>query len=292
MRTVCILVLTAAASGIALADFSYTTNTKSSSGMIAAAAGDHTSKTYLKGQKMKIDSGSFATVFDFETQTITHIDNNRKTYTVTKFADMGQALQKSGAEIAIDLKETGQHRTINGYDASEAILTADVAMSSTREAGMKMHMEMELWISPEVPGSQEMRSFYQKNADRFPWAAMAGGGGHGDQSMQQAMADIQRKMAGLKGVVVLRVMRIAAGGNSAQMAQMQQGMAQAIKQLEEMKRQGKLPPQLEQQLAKMQAASGGGSLNETTFESTGFSTSPIPDSVFAIPAGYQQSSHT
>ena len=47
-------------------------------------------------------------------------------------------------------------------------------------------------------------------------------------------------------------------------------------------------------MARMQAMQGGGapgagsgSLMEMTMESTDFSTSSIPDSVFAIPAGYK-----
>jgi hypothetical protein len=287
MRIVCILLLTAAAAGTALADFSYSTTTKSS-GMMGA--GDQTSKTSMKGQKMKVDNGSTSTIFDFDAQTITHVDNNAKTYSVSKFADMGQALKQTGAEISIDVKETGEHKTINGYNASEVVLTTDVTMASAKAAGMKMHMEMHMWISRDVPGSQELTAFFQRNADRFPWASMSGGG-RGDQSMAQAIAELRRKMAAMKGVPVLQVMKVGMGGNSAQMAQMQQGMAQAQKQLEDMKRQGKLPPQLEQQLAKMQAASSGGSMNETTLESTGFSTSAIPDSVFAVPAGYQQAPH-
>lgn len=286
MRIACILLITAA--GTAFADFSYTTTTKSS-GMMAA--GDHTSKTYMKGQKMKLENGSTSTIFDFDAQTITQVDNNSKTYSVSKFAEMGQALKQTGAEVSVDVKETGEHKTINGYSASEVVLTTDVTMASAKSAGMKMHMEMHMWVSRDVPGSQELTAFYQRNADRFPWASMSGGG-RGDQSMAQAMTELRRKMAALKGVAVLQVMKVGMGGNNAQMAQMQQGMAQAQKQLEDMKRQGKLPPQLEQQLAKMQAASsGGGSMNETTLESTGFSTSAIPDSVFGVPAGYQQAPH-
>jgi len=280
MRTACIFLLTA---GAALADFSYTTTTKS------GLAGDHVAKHYLKGQKMKIDNGTSAMIFDFGAQTITHLDNNQRTYTVTKFGDLTEAIQQTGTDIAIEAKETGQHKTINGYNATELILTTDVAMSSGQMAGRKMHMEMELWISPDVPGGQEMSAFYQRNMDKFPWSAMAGG--RGDQSMQKAMAGIQRKIAAMKGVTVLQVIKMGGLTTPAQNAQMQQGMAQAQKQLEEMKKQGKLPPQLEQQLARMQAMSsggGGGSLSETTLESKDFSGSPIPDSVFAIPAGYQQ----
>lgn len=286
MKTLCLLAL--AASPIAWADFSYTTTTKSAGG-IMAAAGDRNSTTYLKGQKMKVDSGASAIIFDFESQTITHLDNTRKSYTVSRFSDMGQALDRTGTEFSMDVKETGERKTINGFHASEVVITTEIATSQTRQAAMKMKMEMHLWITPDVPGSQEMRAFYQKNGERFPWAAMAGG--HGDQGMQKAMAEVRRKMSALKGVPVLQVMKMDIGGGSeGQAAKMQQGMAQMQKQLEEMKRQGKLPPQLEQQLSRLQASSSpGGSMAETTLESSGFSNSSIPDSVFAIPSGYQQS---
>jgi len=285
MRTANLLLLTAAACGTALADFSYTTTT-TSTGMMAG--GDHTSKTYLKGQKMKVDDGTQATIFDFDAQTMTHVDNNTKTYRVSKFADMGDALKQTGTQISIDVKDTGEHKSINGFNASEVVFTTDATLASAKTAGMKMHLEMHIWVSRDVPGSQEMSAFFQRNADKFPWTSLAGGG-RGDQSMAQAMTELRRKMAALKGVPVLQVMKVSMGGNEAQMAQMQQGMAQAQKQLEEMKRQGKLPPQLEQQLAKMQAMSSGGGGNQTTLESSGFSTGSIPDSVFAVPAGYQLS---
>jgi hypothetical protein len=114
------------------------------------------------------------------------------------------------------------------------------------------------------------------------------GGGRGNESMQKAITQLRRKMAEVKGVPVLQVMKMGAAGNEAQMAQMQQGMAQARAQLEEMKKQGKLPPQMEEQLKRMTASSPGGSMFETTMESSNFSSSAIPDSVFAMPAGYQQ----
>jgi hypothetical protein len=71
---------------------------------------------------------------------------------------------------------------------------------------------------------------------------------------------------------------------------MQAGMAQARAQMEAMIKQG--GPQAaaaQQALARMGgAAPGGGALFEITMESSGFSASGIPDSVFAIPAGFQK----
>jgi hypothetical protein len=190
-------------------------------------------------------------------------------------------------DINIDLKETGERKTINGFNATEMVMTMEMDNPQARQQGMKMKMEMDIWVSPDVPGAGELRSFYQKNAGKFPWGAMMGGG-RGNESMQKAITQLRRKMAEVKGVPVLQVMKMGAAGNEAQMAQMQQGMAQARAQLEEMKKQGKLPPQMEEQLKRMTASSPGGSMFETTMESSNFSSSAIPDSVFAMPAGYQQ----
>jgi predicted phage gp36 major capsid-like protein len=79
----------------------------------------------------------------------------------------------------------------------------------------------------------------------------------------------------------------APGISPLQQAQMEKARAQ----MEAMQKQG--GPQgavAAQALARMGAISGGGGGMEITSESTGFSADPVPDSVFAIPAGYQQSS--
>ena len=227
-------------------------------------------------------------ILDFDAQNMTQINTAQKTYTVSKFSELGETVSKSGMEINIDVKETGQRKTINGFNATELVMTMVIDNPQSRQQGMRMKVEMDIWVSPDVPGAQELRAFYQRNAGKFPWAAMSGAGGRGNPSMQKAMADLQRKMADMKGVPVLQVMKIGGSGNEAQQAQMQQGMAQARAQLEEMKRQGKLTPQMEEALKRMNGASSGGSMFETAMESSDFSASPIPDSVFAIPAGYQQ----
>ena len=298
MRSARSLIFALGAALTAHADFRYITTTrnpvdteagqpyKSAQG---AAASAQTTKHYLKGQKMKMDNGATATIIDFDSQTVTVIDNNQKTYAVTKFGDLGQALPQSDLEAKAELKETGQRKTIKGFNASEAIMTMEIDASQTSRAGinMKMRMEMDIWLSPDVPGAEEWRAFFEKNRDRFPWNAMSGGA---SPSMQQAIASLQRKMASLRGVPVLQVIRVKPAGNDAQAVQAQQGMDKARAQLEAMRQQG--GPQAaaaEQALARMGAmTSGSGALFEVTVESSDFSTDGIPDSVFAIPAGYRQ----
>jgi hypothetical protein len=276
------MILAVALAVAARADFSYTSTRK---GTGAGQAGEVT-KHYLKGQKMMMDSGNRVILVDFDAQTVTTIQTAQKTYTVAKFTDLGQTLQQTGVDITADVKETGQKKVINGFNASEIVMTVQVDMPQAQQAGMKMQMEMDIWVSAEVPGSQEQKAFYQKNMGHFPWAAMAPGG---NPSIQKAMTDLQRKLAGLNGVPVLEVMKMKSGGNEAQAAQAQQGMAQARARLEEMQKQG--GPQAAaaaQALARMGGGSSGGSLFESTIESSNFSTSAIPDSIFAIPVGFSK----
>ncbi|MGO4883212.1 MAG: DUF4412 domain-containing protein [Bryobacteraceae bacterium] len=277
MRTASISLLILAATLAARADFSYT--------MTPKAAGE-TMKHYLKGQKMKMEHGSKATIMDFEAQTLTSIDNSTKTYTVTKFSDIANAAANaaSGVDVKADIKKTGEKKTINGYEATQVIVTMDVEMPQASQAGMKPKAEIELWVSHDVPGRDELVAFYHKNAAHFPMAAMGGN----NPGMQKAMAKLYEAMAELDGVVVEQVVRVKMGSGAGPSGAQMQQMAQARARLEAMAQQGgQAGAAAQQALARMGGmSSGSGNMFETTMDGSGFSTDAIPDSVFAIPAGY------
>jgi hypothetical protein len=159
-----------------------------------------------------------------------------------------------------------------------------------------MQMEMDLWLSSDVPGIGELRSFYKKNMDRFPWAALSGGANQG--GMQAGIAEMQRKIAEMGGVQVESVMKMkSAGGAGApampQMTAAQQAqMAAAMEKLKAMQQQGGPgAAAAAQAMARMGGGAAPGasnSLMEITTDASDFSTASIPDSVFAIPAGYQK----
>ena len=280
MKTLSLSLLMLYAGLAARADFSFTMTPKS-------GPSAQPSKHYLKGQKMKIESGPRTTILDFDAQTMTSIDNTAKTYTVKKFSELGGL--PAGADVKADVKNTGQTKVINGFNATQLVMTMDVDMPQASQAGMKPRMEIEMWLSRDVPGSQELVAFYHKNAAKFPAAAMGGG----SPGIQQAMAKLQRQMAEVEGVPVLEVVRMKSAGGAASLpdAQMQK-MAQMRAQLENMIQQGGPGAAAAQQaLARINAMSGGGggSLFEMTMEAGNFSAAAIPDSAFAVPAGYQKS---
>jgi hypothetical protein len=280
----------------ARADLSYTTTAKTTGGSMAAMAGNmNTSgKVYLKGSKMRNDTGDTSTIIDFDAQTITTLNHRTKTATVTKISDV--ASKNADMNMKIDVKETGQTKTVNGYNAKELLLTIDMEMPQMQQAGMgKMQLEIQLWLSSDVPGIAEMRDFYKKNMDHFPWAAMAGG----NPQMSQAVAQLQKKMVELNGVAVEDVIKVKPAGGAgapampqmtaAQQAQMQQAMEQ-MKQLQA--QGGPAAAAAAQAMARMgnmgrgAAPGASNSLMEVTQDSTGFSSAAIPESQFAIPAGY------
>jgi hypothetical protein len=282
MKTASILIIMLCATATAYADFSYNMAQKTQ-GSPAAAAGPNLTRFVYKGQKMMTDRSAAATIVDFDAQTITNINKTQKTYSVMKFSEVGQGLKQTDIDAKIEVKETGQTKMINGFSASEMVMTMEVDNPQMSQAGMKMQMEIDIWRSSDVPGAREVKAFYQRNGPNFPWAAI---GSSGAQGMQKAMADMQRKMADAGGVTLLTTVRTKSAGGGAQADKMQKARAQ----LEALIQQGgPAADAARQALARMPAATaGGGALFEMTMESSDFSTSSIPDSTFAIPAGFQK----
>jgi hypothetical protein len=231
-----------------------------------------------------IDNSAISIVMDFDAQTVTTFSKSQKTYTVKKFSDVGSGM--SGTEVTADVKETGQKKNINGFDASELLMSVDVDNPQMAGRGMKMQMEMHIWLASGVPGSDELRAFYKRNAGNFPWAAMMQGGGN--PAMAKTMADLQRKLASMNGVPVLEVMKTKMSGGPSVSPDRQAQMEAARARLEAMVQQGGPgAAQAKQALATMGGASaGGGGGMEITMEGGNYSAAAIPGSTFAIPAGF------
>ncbi|HEU5021491.1 MAG TPA: DUF4412 domain-containing protein [Bryobacteraceae bacterium] len=302
----CAIALTATLA--AHADFSFSKTQKVTGGSMAAMAGNaanRESKSYFKDQKAAEVASDSTILMDFDAQTITTINKVQKTYRVQKFGDLAAAAGGANADMSVDVKDTGQTKTINGYNAKESLVTLNLDFAAGRGPVMKMAAEIEVWRSTDVPGAAEMRAFYQKNANNFPWAAMMGAGGN--QSIQRAIAEVQKKLAESDGMVVEEVVRIkpaGAGPQAAQAPQMpqltpeQQAKMQTAKaQMEAMSKQGGAQAAAAQRamaaIAAMGAApsaAGGsaGALIEITIDNTGFSTEAVPDSEFVVPPDYKK----
>jgi hypothetical protein len=275
----------------AQADVSFTTTRKRYGG--ASAAGRNSqSKYYFKGAKMKVDRGDRALIIDFDAGTVATIDNVRKTISIT-------GLSAASPAARIEIKETGQTKTISGRSSNEAILTVNLDSDELRRMRAGMRMEMELWRAMDVPGGAELHDFYGRHGERIPWALL---GGDGNQAVEAGLADLQRGIAAMPGIPLLEVLKVkpANGGDNtqgklrptpAQAAQMRDKMADLDAIIQ---KGGPDAAGAAQSLAILSAAlaperslDSSGALFEITLESADFSNASIPDSVFGLPAGYK-----
>ncbi len=84
--------------------------------MSKTPAGERTGKHYIKGRKTIAGDGSTVTVMDLDAQTGTAIDKTKKTYSVKAFSELVGKSAAAGISIHPDVKRTGRHKNINGFD--------------------------------------------------------------------------------------------------------------------------------------------------------------------------------
>lgn len=277
IRNLSILLLLASA--FARADYSYTMTSKASMG-----GNPSVSKYYYKGNKMKMEMSNTVMIMDFDAQTITTLNPQDKSYTVKSFAEVSKETATATGDVHPEFKDTGEKKVINGFNASQLLLTMDV---DSGRGGQKMQMQMEMWISPDVPGVGELRGFYQRNMGKFPWASLGEGT---NPQMKAVTIEMYKKLAQMNGAAVLEVMHMKMGGAGGPDPSSDPRMAQARAQLEQMAKQGGQQGEIaKQQLARMGAMGGGGGGGmQVTIEGSGFSPAPVPESVFAIPGDYKK----
>jgi hypothetical protein len=265
-----ILCLVLAVSG--RADFSYTTTIKGS-GPAAGAVTKHK----IKGNKMKVDTGSSIIISDLDAQTVTIINVTAKTYSVTPITQAGAAMTKAGMEVKADVKDTGQQKRIGGFNCRQVIMS--MTMSGQP---MAMNMENEMWVSTDVPGAAELKAIGLKMAEKGLFPAS------GDARSTRMMADLQKQMSKVNGIPVLQITRMKSGDDE-KSKQMQAQMQAMRAQMEAMKKAGgKQAEMAEKALATMGGTGNSKYLMEITSESSAFSTATIPASDFAIPAGFKK----
>jgi hypothetical protein len=270
----------------ARADFSYTTTRKTTAG--ASVAGNHNqaSRYYFKGRKMKVETGDTAVVLDFAARTITALDNKLKTMSVRTF-------EADATGATVDIKKTGQTKNIGGHRAVEMLLTTGLDGPELRTMGSQLQMEVDLWLSEDVQGAAWLHKFYQENQVGFPWRILSG---PGNPAIQTGLASLHGRIATMNGIPALEVIKVLpAGGPPAKpLTPAESGkIRDTIAELDAKVQKG--GPEAEaatHEMSRLKAMVGDdyvkGPLFEITVESSGFSTGSIPDSVFAIPAGYQQ----
>ncbi len=146
----------------------------------------------VKGNRKATLNDTTGRIVDLDEQKVYDLDMKKKSYTVTTFEQLRQKLREaqeraakdapketgepakpSGdqkeVEFDFDVKETGQTRSIAGYDTKQVIMTVTVReKGKTLEESGGLVLTADTWLGPEIPAMRELAEFEMKY-----WKAVA-----------------------------------------------------------------------------------------------------------------------
>ena len=309
-KIILLTVLAGLGAGTVLADFSYQESSKITGGALAgamkfagafskAAREPMVSTVLVKGHTLAHVRRDSTEVIDVDKETITHIDFQKKTYSVMTFAQMKQMMEEMSQEMQkksnkdqnadvqfkASVKDTGQTKDVNGLTAKEMILT--LTMEGTdKQTGQTGAMDMtsDMWLAP-VAGYEEVRKVQRLMAAKLGFVPGQNFGAMMQRpDMQKGFADLYKEASKLEGLPVLMITRMGGQGSGEGIgtAQQQGQGQQSEEQQSKMGRLGNLagglggfggfgrkkkaeqPPQEQQPSNAPAGAQGGGLLMELT----------------------------
>jgi len=342
----------------AYGDFKYTESSKVTGGAMAGLAkfaGAFSKQarqglqptqttTYVKGNMMRKDrADGQSQIIDLDGKRMISIDNQKRTYWIMTFEQMKTALEQARQNVQsekasqpqsqgeqpqvqmtpkVEVTPTGKTATVLNLPASEVLMHIDMEMQSTdpqaQGQSASMWVKTNSWITPSIPGYEELTAFYQKMAKEMAWAPgeMMGG----NPQMSQGMAQLRQNAGALKGFPLVQYvsMGMAANGQTApqggeaQQTQNPSGSSQSSTQINNpadaiTKGLGSMiggfgRKKKQQQDQSAQGGSTGGdtaglppappatpgSFMDMTVQVTGYSSDSLDAALFSIPSDYTQ----
>lgn len=188
-----------------------------------------TTTVVVKGDRKSTTTGNNQQIVDLNEEKIYDVDLKNKSYTVTTFAELRQQMEEArrkaaeeqkkqsakanepATEMELDfsLKDTGQRKTVNGFDAHEVVMLITMReKGKTLEQGGGLVLTNEIWLAPNVAGTSEVVEFDKRYAEKLALMSMLDAQQMAAlaamyPSIQQAMAKMQAENVKLDGTAVL-----------------------------------------------------------------------------------------
>ena len=191
----------------------------------------------VKGNRKMTTTDKTAQLIDLSEEKVYELDLSKKTYTVATFADIRREIEEARRkaaeqaqqaprekeqtaqrsdqnpqmEIDFDLKESGQKKAVNGFDAREVIMTIGVHEKGkpiAQNGGMVLTSST--WLTPKVPNASEIADFDRRYAEKLALPTMIDAQQMASAlAMYPMMADAMKRMQAenvrLDGTPVLTV---------------------------------------------------------------------------------------
>jgi hypothetical protein len=193
----------------------------------------------VKGDRKVTRTGQTAQIVDLAEEKVYDVNYRDKSYTVTTFAEMRRQMEEarrkaaeqareSGssprqdgepqqeAEVDFSLKESGQRKAINGFDAREVVMTITVReKGKTLEQDGGLVMTTNSWLAPKIAAMREVADFDRRYADRLALPSMLDAQQMAAvmamyPQMADAMKRLQAEQVNLDGTPVMTVTTVEA----------------------------------------------------------------------------------
>ena len=196
----------------------------------------------VKGNRKMTTTDKTGQLIDLAEEKVYDIDLSKKTYTVTTFAEirreMEEARRKAAqqaqqaqqasrekeqaaaepeqnpqVEVEFDIKESGQTKPVNGFDAREVVMTISVHEKGKPIAeNGGMVLTTNTWLTPKVANASEIADFDRRYAEKLALPTMIDAQQMAAaMAMYPMMADAMKRMQAenvrLDGTPVLTVMK-------------------------------------------------------------------------------------
>jgi len=160
-----------------------------------------TSTVIVKGDRKATLGEDVGQIVDLAEEKVYDLDLKRKSYRVTTFAELRRRFEEQqrkaaenarredpsakekpaerdpnakDIEIDFDVKNTGQTRTLNGFQTREAVMTVTVReKGKTLEQGGGMVITSDMWLAPTVAAMKEVTAFDLRYAQKL-YGGLAG----------------------------------------------------------------------------------------------------------------------
>jgi len=282
----------------------------------------------IKGNRMLRSSKDSTSIIDLDKETITDIDISKKTYTVTTFAQIKAAMEKAMADykqqqekakqekakeksatadvkLKVTANSTGQTKEIRGLTAKELVIGLELEATDTKSGQTgSMNTVNDAWMA-SVPGYDQVKIFELKMAAKLSDTFRPGMEQMAttQPQMVQGMAEAAKEMAKVDGVPIEYIVVMGSGSVED---------LQAARKKEESKGdgKGKSSGAVAGAIAGRITGIGGFGrkkaddkpapaedgkqapaaviLMEMTTEMSEFSTAPVDEAKFQIPAGFKE----
>jgi len=219
-----------------------------------------TTSRMVKGDRMASVSDNTGQIVDLAEEKIYDLDLKKKTYRVTTFAQLRQQMEDAmkraqeqaknepdapqqaepsqpgeepQVDVDFDVKDTGEHKTINGFDTHETVMTITLReKGKTLEEGGGMVVSSDLWVTSEIAAMKEITDFEMRFAKQLAGPMVVGASPEQMGAavamypmMKQAMSRLTEEGAKIGGTAIQTETKIDAVKSAEEMAEEQKAQA-------------------------------------------------------------------